>query len=219
MAVTCRPSNWHDDDVPEAAGASYPAAGGKMVARMSSYTALWSRARVDAARRYAPSDFRFDVLFGGPHQSLASLRRAGVRVGDWVYPVQVRDFALHVLGRMKVARVLDLADFATEFPDRAAGVGHTGFHAAAVAFRPELSHLAPTCTSDAALGQTARRCGSTSRRSTAVPVAAGREGGQARSRRAGQVALKFRRRVPAGAGVGGCAGGHRARATRVDRLT
>jgi hypothetical protein len=118
-----------------------------------SYTTLWSRARVEAARRHAPADFRFDVLFGGPHQSLPSLRRAGVRPGDWIYPVQVRDFALYVLGRMRVARVLDLAEFAAEFPDRAAGVGRVGFNEMVAVLRPELVYLAPTCTEDVAIGE------------------------------------------------------------------
>lgn len=125
-----------------------------MVGRMpDSYTTLWNRDRVEAARRHAPADFRFEVLFGGPHQSLPSFRRAGVRPGDWIYPVQVRDFMLHVLGRMRVARVLTLAEFAAEFPDRAAGVGRVGFDERVGALRPELVYLAPTCTEDVVLGE------------------------------------------------------------------
>jgi hypothetical protein len=125
-----------------------------------SYTTLWSRDRVEAARTHAPADFRFDLLFGGPHQSLPSLIRAGVRAGDWIYPIHVRDFALHVLGRMRATRVLTLAEFASENPHRADGVGRPGFDAVVAELdgrtpaprRPEVTYLAPTCTEDAVVG-------------------------------------------------------------------
>ena len=49
---------------------------------------------------------RLTVLFGGPHTSEPSFRRATVQPGDLLYPVGVCDQVLYVLGRMRVQQVV-----------------------------------------------------------------------------------------------------------------
>jgi hypothetical protein len=46
-----------------------------------------------------------DLLFGGPHRSQPSFRKAGVKEGDELYPVRLLDGTLYVLGRMRVKRL------------------------------------------------------------------------------------------------------------------
>jgi hypothetical protein len=46
------------------------------------------------------------VLFGGPHLSEPSFRRAGVRVGDLLYPVAVSNRRVHVVARMRVREMI-----------------------------------------------------------------------------------------------------------------
>jgi hypothetical protein len=46
------------------------------------------------------------VLFGGPHLSEPSFRRAGVRVGDTVYPIAVANRKVYVVARMRVREML-----------------------------------------------------------------------------------------------------------------
>ena len=46
------------------------------------------------------------VMFGGPHLSEPSVRRAGVRVGDLLYPVAVSNRRVHVVARMRVREMI-----------------------------------------------------------------------------------------------------------------
>jgi hypothetical protein len=46
------------------------------------------------------------VLFGGPHTSEPSFRRATVQPGDLLYPIGVCDQVLYVLGRMRVQEIV-----------------------------------------------------------------------------------------------------------------
>ena len=132
----------------------------------SSFTTYWGRDRYVAARDKAPPGFRLGVLFGGPHLSLPSLRRAGVRLGDRVYPVHVNAGLLYVLGCMRVARLLTEEEFKAEL---ARGDGGGGADAPILKhmvrppgrleptllyLAPVATHefLAPTCTDEAALG-------------------------------------------------------------------
>ena len=121
------------------------------------YTTLWSRDRVEAATRHAGPAFRFDVLFGGPHVSLPSFRRAGVAPGDWVYPISVRAGAMHVLGRMRVTRVVSVDEFRRLEVDRAAKVGSFDL-AVRIDGAPQdpslwNTFLAPTCVNEVLLGE------------------------------------------------------------------
>lgn len=71
------------------------------------YTTLWTN---DLCRALIAGDFtgqRPSVLFGGPHTSLPSFVRAGVRPGDRVYPIRVFRKRMWLLGAMEVGRVLE----------------------------------------------------------------------------------------------------------------
>lgn len=60
----------------------------------------------DRWRRAAGIAHRLTVLFGGPHSSGPSFRRATVQPGDLLYPVGVCDHVLYVLGRMRVQQIV-----------------------------------------------------------------------------------------------------------------
>ena len=75
------------------------------------YTMFWTRERCDALRRLGWAGRPLEVLFGGPHTSEPSFRRACVRPGDAIYPIAVRDGILYVLGRARVQRILTLEDY------------------------------------------------------------------------------------------------------------
>ncbi len=51
------------------------------------------------------------MLFGGPHTSEPSFRRACVRPSDTIYPIAGRDGILYVLGCTRVQRILTLEDY------------------------------------------------------------------------------------------------------------
>jgi hypothetical protein len=50
------------------------------------------------------------VLFGGPHSSEPSFRRATVQPGDLLYPIGVCDQVLYVLGRMRVREIVPVGE-------------------------------------------------------------------------------------------------------------
>lgn len=123
----------------------------------NSFTTLWNRDRVIAAQRIGGAAFRFQWLFGGPHISLPSFRRAGVSAGDWVYPIHVHRGALHILGRMRIERIVELDDFPDEYPEVAREVRDfdrvTFFPKPdASGLKGQLSFLAPTCTEHVLVG-------------------------------------------------------------------
>jgi hypothetical protein len=66
------------------------------------YTTFWTHERCDTLRRLGWSGRSLEVLFGGPHISEPSFRRACVRPGDDIYPIAVRNGILSVLGRVRV---------------------------------------------------------------------------------------------------------------------
>ena len=122
----------------------------------NAYTTLWSRDRLEAATLYAVPGFRFETMFGGPHTSLPSFRRAGVKAGDWIYAIHVRSGSLHVLGRMKVVNILTMDHWRRQYPHRAAELG--AFDLAVNPDRPtsgprlQLHFLAPSCTDEVVIG-------------------------------------------------------------------
>jgi hypothetical protein len=103
------------------------------------YTVFWTMDRllgaVTAGHRPLP------VLFGGPHLSEPSFRRAGVTVGDSIYPVAVSNRRVLVVARMRVREMLLLGQedgpalIDQRFPQ----------------FRP-WKVLAPTCTEEVIVG-------------------------------------------------------------------
>jgi hypothetical protein len=72
-----------------------------------SYTVFWTMDRWLGA--LAAGHKPLPVLFGGPHLSEPSFRRAGVKVGDLIYPVAVMNRQVYVIGRMRVREMLLIA--------------------------------------------------------------------------------------------------------------
>jgi len=103
------------------------------------YTVYWNTDRwlgaLSVGHRPLP------VLFGGPHLSEPSFRRAGVKVGDLIYPVAVANRRVHVVARMQVREMLLLGQedgptlIDLRFPEYRAW-----------------KFLAPTCTDEVIIG-------------------------------------------------------------------
>lgn len=82
-----------------------------------SYTTFWTNGLCRELERSGYAGQRLTMLFGGPHQSLPSFVRAGVRPGDVIHPVRVLRRRLHVLGAIEVARIIPYADAGAELHD------------------------------------------------------------------------------------------------------
>jgi hypothetical protein len=104
-----------------------------------SYTVFWTMDRwlsaVGAGHRPLP------VLFGGPHLSEPSFRRAGVKVGDLIYPVAVANRRVHVVARMRVREMILLGQ----------EDGPSLIEQRFSQFR-DWKFLAPTCTDEVLIG-------------------------------------------------------------------
>lgn len=134
------------------------------------YTVYWTKAQCDAVRRAGNLGKPLHTLFGGPHTSEPSFRRATVQPGDDLYPITVRAGVLYILGRVTVAAIHSLEDyvfarqdlFASHIkeppawalePSRFSMIS-TRYIQASQAFdslrraRPEYRYLAPSCTSE-----------------------------------------------------------------------
>jgi hypothetical protein len=83
---------------------------------------------------------RLAVLFGGPHISEPSFRRATVQPGDLLYPIGVCDQVLYLLGRMRVQEIITVDDGDQRLLDE--------YFARYRAWR----FLAPTCTTEVVIG-------------------------------------------------------------------
>jgi hypothetical protein len=68
------------------------------------YTVFWTMDRWLGAVAVGPKPL--PVLFGGPHLSESSFRKAGVRVGDTIYPIAVSNRKVYVVARMRVREML-----------------------------------------------------------------------------------------------------------------
>jgi hypothetical protein len=79
------------------------------------------------------------VLFGGPHMSEPSFRRATVQPGDLLYPIGVCDQVLYVLGRMRVKEIVPVGE------DQALLERYYARY-------PAWRFLAPTCTTEVVIG-------------------------------------------------------------------
>jgi hypothetical protein len=104
-----------------------------------SYTVFWTMDRWLSA--VAVGHKPLPVLFGGPHLSEPSFRRAGVKVGDSIYPVAVSNRRMHVVARMRVREMLLLGqeDGPTLIDQRFPQFKAWKF-------------LAPTCTEEVVIG-------------------------------------------------------------------
>ena len=104
-----------------------------------SYTVFWTNERWHSA--LATGHKPLPVLFGGPHLSEPSFRRAGVKVGDTIYPVAVSQRQVHVVARMRVREMLLLGQ-----EDGPSLIEHRFPEYRAWRF------LAPTCTDEVVIG-------------------------------------------------------------------
>jgi hypothetical protein len=100
------------------------------------YSVYWPRQRW---RRAAGVCQRLAVLFGGPHLSEPSFRRAAVQPGDLLYPIGVCNQVLYVLGRMRVQQIVPVGEDQALLQEYLARYGAWGF-------------LAPTCTTEVVIG-------------------------------------------------------------------
>lgn len=104
-----------------------------------SFTVFWTIDRWVGA--LAVGHKPLPVLFGGPHLSEPSFRRAGVKVGDLLYPVAVSNRRVHLVGRMRVGEILLLGQ----------EDGPTLIDQRFPRYKP-WKILAPTCTEEVVVG-------------------------------------------------------------------
>lgn len=104
-----------------------------------SYTVFWTMDRWLGA--LAVGHKPLPVLFGGPHLSEPSFRRAGVKVGDLVYPVAVMNRQVYLIGRMRVREMILLGQ----------EDGPTLIDQRFPQYKP-WKILAPTCTEEVVVG-------------------------------------------------------------------
>lgn len=103
------------------------------------YTVFWTMDRWLSA--VAVGHKPLPVLFGGPHLSEPSFRRAGVKIGDLIYPVAVSNRRVHVVARMRVREMILLGQ-----EDGPSLIDHRFPQYRAWRF------LAPTCTEEVVIG-------------------------------------------------------------------
>lgn len=122
----------------------------------NSFTTLWTNDRCKSLVKYNLEGTLLNTLYGGPHTSEPSFRRAGVTAGDYIYPVRVHKGILYMIARMRVREILSLDDYIERFPDVFTGCERSPW--ASVMFEnylklhPEKRFLAPTCTEEVVLG-------------------------------------------------------------------
>jgi hypothetical protein len=80
----------------------------------SAYTVMWAKDRCDSLRKAGDTGKPLTVLFGGIHQSVPSLKRAGVGPGDLVFPLLVHKGSIHIIAGTVVKEFVDLNTYATE---------------------------------------------------------------------------------------------------------
>jgi hypothetical protein len=114
----------------------------------NAYTLLWTN---DLCRELIRGGFtgqRPTALFGGPHQSRPSFRRAGVAPGDRIFAVRAWRTALYPVCSMEVQRIVDYDRAGAELADED---------------YPKLIHWRPLKSGCLSWGRPAARLGSTGR--------------------------------------------------------
>jgi hypothetical protein len=71
------------------------------------YSVYWPQARWRQAAGVAKP---LSLLFGGPHTSEPSFRRATVQPGDLLYPIGLCEQVLYDFGRMRVQEIIQSAN-------------------------------------------------------------------------------------------------------------
>jgi hypothetical protein len=78
----------------------------------SAYTVLWTRDRCLTLQKAGDEGKPLHVLFGGIHQSAPSLKHAGIRPRDLVFPITVLKGTLYVLAGVVIDKFVELAEYA-----------------------------------------------------------------------------------------------------------
>ena len=99
------------------------------------YSVYWPQARWRQAAGVAKP---LSLLFGGPHTSEPSFRRATVQPGDLLYPIGLCEQVLYVFGRMRVQEIIP--------------VGGPGQPRLDEYLSRTWRFLAPTCTTEVVIG-------------------------------------------------------------------
>lgn len=100
------------------------------------YSVYWAQPRW---RSMAATSQPLRVLFGGPHNSQPSFRRATVQPGDLLYPIGMRNCVLYVFGCLRVQEIVPVG-----------GSDHPSLNEFFARY-PGSRFLAPTCTSEAVI--------------------------------------------------------------------
>jgi len=121
-----------------------------------SFTTLWTRMRCQQAKQANQQGAPLTLLFGGPHLSQPSFRRAGVSVGDYIYPISVSHGLLYLIARMRVKAMLSLEEYIDQNPTLFAPYKRTDWAmetlSAYLADRPWQRYLFHTCTDEVVVG-------------------------------------------------------------------
>ncbi len=121
-----------------------------------SFTTLWSANRCDIIAKYHLENTTFNTLFGGPHTSEPGFRWAGVKSGDTIYPLRVKQGVLYIIARMRVKEIISLEEYIERNPGIFAGIERTTWPSVTfenyLNLHPEMRVLAPTCTDEVVLG-------------------------------------------------------------------
>src|SRR5262245_37294196 len=125
-----------------------------------SHTTLWSSERCRRIKQARQQGARLELLFGGPHTSEPSFSRAGVKAGDYVYPIHVKDGILSIIGRMRVRQILPLDVYLNTYAELFADCIKKNSIAWAEDMleqyfdkHPEQRYLRYTCTEEVVLGE------------------------------------------------------------------
>jgi hypothetical protein len=125
-----------------------------------SYTTLWSSERCRRIKQARQEGAKLELLFGGPHTSEPSFSRAGVKAGDYVYPIRVKDGILSIIGRLRVRQILPLEVYLNTYADLFADFIKKDSIAWAEDMleqyfdkHPEQRYLRYTCTEEVVLGE------------------------------------------------------------------
>jgi hypothetical protein len=78
----------------------------------NAYTVLWARHHCARLKKAGEVGRQLEVLFGGVHQSAPSLKRAGIKPGDAVFPVSVYQGSLYLLAGAVIREFVSLDEYA-----------------------------------------------------------------------------------------------------------
>jgi hypothetical protein len=125
-----------------------------------SYTTLWSSERCRRIKQARQEGAKLSLLFGGPHTSEPSFSRAGVKAGDYIYPIHVQNGILSIIGRMRIREILPLEAYLTTYAHLFADCTRKNGVAWAEDLldqyftrHPEQRYLRHTCTEEVILGE------------------------------------------------------------------